>query len=301
MGVHPSTASSSRVHPVPRSPASRGVIANSLAQARSARSRTVSAPRRCRGLVARPHIAFRPHVERLQQALETGALPIGEAEPPGDRVRRAGGPRRVGVEQGREPPHRVGPDGLQADASGDDPCHHAQATRVAGLRQHMFEHAVAAHQKDDLGRVRGHQDAQEFVPDPLCGQLRQLVCLVSAGGERVPVRRRSSVGPVEAKEPEQPKHVLRDALVGQSDETHTAVGEVCDAVEGIVDVALEAAGHGIDREIPAAGVLDPVVGIGDAGAATVGLHVDPKRGDLESPFADDRGHGSVLDAGRQGP
>ena len=77
--------------------------------------------------------------------------------------------------------------------------------------------------------------------------------------------------------------VLGDALERLADEAHAARRDVGLAAEIIEDLAAERVGvERVDGEVAARGVVRPIVGEGDGGAAAVGVDVAAQGGDFDT-------------------
>ncbi|MCH7815567.1 MAG: class I SAM-dependent methyltransferase, partial [Proteobacteria bacterium] len=87
-----------------------------------------------------------------------------------------------------------------------------------------------------------------------------------------------------------------DALGGVADEADPGMGEIVDGQEEVVNVALQGRGQGVDGEVAAPGVGLPIVGVGDAGVAAVGLDIGAQGRHLVAPGLPDCQHGAVFDA-----
>ena len=107
---------------------------------------------------------------------------------------------------------------------------------------------------------------------------------------------------MEAEEAKDAQVILGDAGEGIADEAHAARFEIVEAAE-IVEylAARRIRGQRVDREVAPGGVLLPVPGIGDGGAAAVGRDVAAQRRDLDGATGKDGGDGAMGKAGRDRP
>ncbi len=105
----------------------------------------------------------------------------------------------------------------------------------------------------------------------------------------------------EAEEAQKPQHILVDALKRIADELDAPGRQIGDAAERVIDHPVRPAGQGIDGEVAARGVGDPVIGELHPRPAAVGLDVAAQRGDLEALGSRQSRHGPMLDPGRQSP
>ena len=145
----------------------------------------------------------------------------------------------------------------------------------------MFEDAVFRHQPDVGRGIGGGQQFLQFAPDPFRRQPFQLSRRLAACGKGFLVGRAASEPGMEAKEPQQPQHILGDAFPGRAHESHPARAQVRLAALGVVKAAVGIAVDGVDGEVAAHGIGFPVVGEGNLGVAAIGLHVMAQGGHLE--------------------
>ena len=102
---------------------------------------------------------------------------------------------------------------------------------------------------------------------------------------------------VEAEEAQQAQHILADARLGIADEAHALRLEIGRPAEGIVELPVRRAGHGVEGEVAPRGVFDPIIGEGDLGAAAIALDIAAQGGDLEGLMQGDGRHRAMVDAG----
>ena len=119
---------------------------------------------------------------------------------------------------------------------------------------------------------RGHAEQfQQFVGDALARQGHQVIGARGAGGERGGVGLAFAETGVEAEEAQDAEMVLGDALERLADEADAARRDIVEAAEIIENLAADRVGiERVDGEVAARGILAPIVGEGDRGAAAVG-------------------------------
>jgi hypothetical protein len=104
---------------------------------------------------------------------------------------------------------------------------------------------------------------------------------------------------MESEEAQDPQMILGDPLQRLPDEAHPSRRQIIGAAEKIINLATHRIGRErIDREVPAGGVLAPIVGIGDRRPPPIGRDVAPERCDLDRTVGEHRRHGAMGDAGR---
>ena len=153
--------------------------------------------------------------------------------------------------------------------------------------------------------ARGSSAASSFsssLADPLGGEAADQPLQRCAGRQRRGVGLAPAVPGEEAEEAQDAQGVLADAGLGRRRRRRSrpARASARPSPVGSNSRAVAVGVEGVQAEVAPRGVLGPVVGEGDHGAAAVGLDVAAQGGDLERLAVGDRRHRAVLDAGRDG-
>ncbi len=115
---------------------------------------------------------------------------------------------------------------------------------------------------------------------PACGPAGGISCAAAITG-------------VEAIEAQQAQNILPEAVAGVTDETDSPGGSVMATVKRVEKPAVSIQIKGVDGEVTAAGIGQPVIGKGDFGMPAIGFNICPQGGDFIGPAGNDGGHGAV--------
>ena len=151
----------------------------------------------------------------------------------------------------------------------------------------MREHPFGVRPGDDLAHLLPHAFGREVAEVfALRAQRRLALCIEGrVAGEAA----------VEAQEAQSAQTVLADPLGGVADEPDAAVAQVLQAVEGVVQPALEVDRHRVDAQIAPTGIGGPVGGPLAVRVATVVVALAPQGRDLVDTRGQHDADGAVLE------